>query len=116
MVKGPGGAMDLTASGSRVVVTMEHTAKGIPKILNKCALPLTARKSVDRIITELVWNNPFLADNLQAVFDVDKRHGGLTLIEKEAKTHVDEIKKYTGCEFKVSPKLTDIRYADPHNH
>ncbi len=95
MVKGMGGAMDLvSAPGAKVVVTMDHCAKdGSPKLLEECSLPLTGRRVVDRIITDL------------CVFDCDNVNGGLQLIEIAPGLTVEDIKKVTGCSFKVADPL-----------
>ena len=90
---GMGGAMDLVSSGSRVVVTMEHTAKGgRPKILKACRLPLTGTRCVNAIITEM------------GVFDVHPEEG-LTLVEIAPDTTVEKIQAATEAPFKVSPNL-----------
>jgi 3-oxoacid CoA-transferase len=91
-VRGPGGAMDLVSSGSRVIVTMEHTAKGAPKVLERCTLPLTAPNCVSRIITEL------------AVFDVAPRGGGLVLVEIDSSATLEQVRKATGASFRVALK------------
>jgi len=96
MLRGIGGAMDLVSNPdkTKVIVVMEHCAKnGAPKVLEKCALPLTGANSVSTIITEL------------AVFDVDRKNGGLTLIDIAEGTTMEELKAKTGCSFKVSDNL-----------
>jgi 3-oxoacid CoA-transferase subunit B len=92
MVKGMGGAMDLAVGAKRVVVAMEHVAKGdAPKILNACKLPLTGKRCVHAIVTDLCW------------FDVGPQ--GLTLTELAPGVDVDTVKRLTEPSFAVAPSL-----------
>ena len=85
MVKGMGGAMDLVAGVQRVVVLMEHVAKGDAyKILRECNLPLTGQRVVNRIITDL------------GVLDVTDR--GLKLVELAPDVTLEELRAKTGAD------------------
>jgi 3-oxoacid CoA-transferase subunit B len=94
MVKGMGGAMDMVAGIPRVVVIMEHTAKGEAKILKECNLPLTGKGVVSLIITDL------------CVFEVNKdKSPGLTLIDLAPEVTVEQIRAQTEAAFAVKPGL-----------
>jgi len=94
MVKGMGGAMDLVAGVPRVVVVMEHTAKGKPKLLRSCTLPLTGTRVVDLVITDL------------GVFEIGKKGaGGMTLVELADGTTPEQIAESTEAAYSIAPGL-----------
>jgi 3-oxoacid CoA-transferase B subunit len=94
MVKGMGGAMDLVAGVKRVIVLMEHTAGGKPKLLRECTLPLTGARVVDVVVTDL------------GVFELARR-GPTKLVLRELAPGVtlDEMRAKTEAEFEVAGAL-----------
>ena len=88
---GMGGAMDLLVGAKKVIVAMEHTAKGNPKILKKCRLPYTAVHCVSMIITEM------------CVIQCTKE--GLVLTEYNPEFTVEQIQAATEATLIISPEL-----------
>ena len=89
-VPGMGGAMDLVAGARRVIIAMEHTAKGKPKIVPHCTLPLTATRAVHMIVTEM------------AVF---KYLPTLTLTELAPGVTEEQIRQCTSAKYDVAVDL-----------
>lgn len=91
MVPGMGGAMDLISGAKKVVVAMEHTAKGSVKILNECSLPLTAVNQVNLIVTEM------------AVIEVSEE--GLILKEINPEFSIEDVQEVTEPKLIISKDI-----------
>lgn len=93
-VPGMGGAMDLVVGAKKVIVAMEHTAKGAPKILRECRLPYTAVQCVNLIVTEM------------GVMEV--RPEGLLLTEINPEFTVEQVQAATEATLHLSPSLKSM--------
>jgi len=94
MVPGMGGAMDLVTGAARVVVAMQHAAKGDPKILAKCNLPLTSQRRVDLIVTDMAVIEP--------------TSDGLVLRERAPGVSVEQIVAATGARLIINGDVPEM--------
>ena len=94
MVPGMGGAMDLVAGAKKVVVAMIHTARGEPKIVPRCTLPLTAARRIDLVVTEMAVIEPTAE--------------GLVLRERGPGVAVDDIRAATAARLMVEGDVREM--------
>jgi acetate CoA/acetoacetate CoA-transferase beta subunit len=95
MVPGMGGAMDLVSGAKRVIVAMQHAAKGKSKIVQKCGLPLTSARPVDLVVTDM------------AVIGFDG--GRITLMETAPGVSVAEVMAVTEAELTIPDKVPQMK-------
>ncbi len=95
MVPGMGGAMDLVTGTKQVIVAMTHTAKGQPKILKKCTLPLTSLRPVSLVVTDLAVIEPI--------------PGGLLLKERAPGVSVEDIIAATEAQLSVPSQVPEMK-------
>ncbi len=100
MVPGMGGAMDLVCGAKRVIVAMQHTAKGRSKVVRTCSLPLTASRPVDLVVTELAV--------------IAFPGGRATLLERAPGITVDQVRQATDAELVLPSAIgeMDVGLAD----
>ena len=94
MVPGMGGAMDLVTGAKRVIVAMQHTAKGAPKLMKKCILPITSLRPVDLVVTELAV--------------ISFPDGRATLVETGPGISVAEVVKATDAELAIPENVPEM--------
>jgi len=98
LVKGMGGAMDLVAGVQKVVVMMDHNAKnGSPKLIPQCTLPLTGRRCINVVITDL------------CVLEMDQSRQRFRLTELAPGVTVDEVKAKTTAELLFSDRVKTVK-------
>lgn len=98
MAPGMGGAMDLVSGAKKVIIAMQHTAKGIHKIVEQCSLPLTATRPVSLIVTELAVIEPTSA--------------GLVLKELAPSVTVDDVIAATGARLIISDDVHEMNFLE----
>jgi acetate CoA/acetoacetate CoA-transferase beta subunit len=95
MVPGMGGAMDLVTGAKRVIIAMQHTAKGKPKIVSKCTLPLTSARPVDLVVSELAV--------------IEFAGGRATLQETAPGVSVEQVIAATEAKLAIADNVSEMR-------
>src|ERR1700751_4407671 len=95
MVPGMGGAMDLVTGARRVIVAMQHAAKGKPKIVQNCALPLTSARPVNLVVTDMAV--------------IGFGGGRITLLETAPGVTVAEVMAVTEAELAIPDKVPEMK-------